>query len=148
MSTNGKPQELPEPTGGGGALFTRTDNIRSDAKLAAQMISLGVISLEQAENLLRAGFTLATRSAVNNDARGYSACMKIALEVAKLSQNERHKVLDKQVPDLMHVETSTQSVSRQAILSDPEYLEFREQQRLRSAVNGQANGHKNGNGHV
>lgn len=81
-----EPEEFPEPVGGGGALFTREDNLRSDARLAARMISLGVVSVERAEQLLRDGFRLARISAKKQDARSWAACMKIPLELAKLEQ--------------------------------------------------------------
>lgn len=54
-----------------------------------KMLSLGVISEEKISELLAKGFELAEKSAERGDARGYSACMKIAMEAAKLEQNER-----------------------------------------------------------
>ena len=75
--------------GGGGALFVRPDNRRSDARLVARMLSLGVVKPSRVRELLRQGFDLASASAHKGDARGYSACMKIAIEAAKLEQKER-----------------------------------------------------------
>ncbi len=77
------------PAGGGGVLFSRPDNLRSDARLAARIISLGVVDEAQAAELLKQGMTLAKLKADEGDARGYSACMKIAIEAAKLEQKER-----------------------------------------------------------
>lgn len=89
----------PSPEGGGGALFTRPDNLRSDARLAARMISLGVVPEEQAEALLKAGFALAAKMAQREDARSFASLMKIPIELARLEQAERHKMLDKVMPD-------------------------------------------------
>lgn len=134
-----------KPTGGGGALFQRADNLRSDARLAARMISLGVISEDEAEELLKAGFALAKSSAKGDDARGYSACMKIALEVAKLAQAERHKFIDKQIPDLHSHEHST-GASIGEMLEHPEYVEWlRERERNSNPSPVCTNGHQ-GNG--
>lgn len=130
FNDNSEPNK-PNDEGGGGALFERPDNIRSDARLAARMISLGVLPIEKAEGLLRKGFRLAWQSAQSGKAREYAACMKIAIEAAKLAQNERHKVLDKSVPDLHEIS------SRVSI-----YLPANGRER---AITTNGNGH-NGNG--
>lgn len=123
-----EPESNDEPPGGGGNLFTRSDNLRSDARLAARMISLGVIPLDEAEELLKAGFRLAMTSAQSDDPRGYAACMKIAIEVAKLAQTEQHKVLDKVLPDL-HAQVEARATVPE-LLVNPEYLEWlRERER-------------------
>lgn len=135
--------------GGGGELFTRADNLRSDAKLAARMIANGCVSLEQAEGLLRDGMRLAKKSARKEDARGYSACMKIAIECAKLAQTERHKMLDKRLPDLHAVGGIVEHrISVGELLEQPEYVEWlRQRENQRDSLPGDAsqNGHA-GNG--
>jgi hypothetical protein len=111
--------------GGGGVLFTRGDNLRADARMAAQMIALGVISLERAQQLLKQGFILASKSAKKGDARGYAACMKIAIEVAKMEQAERHKLLDKRVPDLhQHGGTITHQHAMRELTQHPDYVGY------------------------
>jgi hypothetical protein len=133
-----------KPSGGGGALFAREDNLRSDARLAARMIANGVVTLDRAEELLRDGMNLAGDCAQAKDPRGYSACMKIAIEVAKLAQAERHKFLDKTIPDQHQHSMTGASVSE--LLTEPEYIEFlrgRESYSLPSPVC--TNGHQ-GNG--
>lgn len=97
MNTEHGNNENGESQGGnGGVVFGEKQqqagglrHLRSDARMAAKLISLGVISLEQSESLLRAGFTLAAGCAKDNNARGYAACMKVVLEAARLEQNER-----------------------------------------------------------
>lgn len=114
-----------ETQGGGGALFARDDNLRSDARMAARMITLGVIGLDQAQKLLRQGLVLASKSAKRGDARGYSACMKIAIELAKLEQTERLKMLDKLAPDqleVVHREQNRSSIGE--LVANPDYVEF------------------------
>ncbi|MCC7254289.1 hypothetical protein, partial [Hyphomicrobium sp.] len=123
IAQNGVPE--PEDEGGGGALFTRSDNLRADARLAANMISLGVVSEQQASALLRRGFALASRSARNGDARGYAACMKIAIECAKLEQAERHKAIDKRLPDLHAVGGVVEHrVTAAELLDQTDYVEW------------------------
>lgn len=139
-----EPEDDQQPKGGGGALFTRSDNLRSDARLAARMISLGVIPLDEAEELLKAGFQLAKSSALSDDPRGYAACMKVAIEVAKLAQAEQHKVIDKILPDLHASVEATATVPE--LLGNPDYIEWlRERERNSDPRLVCPNGHQ-GNG--
>ena len=57
---------------------------RSDARMVAQMISLGVVSEERAAGLLRAGIEFAEKAVIEDDERRYIAAMKIPLAVARL----------------------------------------------------------------
>ncbi len=116
-------------TGGGGALFARADNLRSDARMAAQMISLGVIELEEAKELLKLGFGLAKAAALNGNERGFAACMKIGIEVAKLEQSERHKLLDKLAPDkIEHAFATAPPVTLEQLHADPDYVRYLDQE--------------------
>lgn len=89
-------QTGPSKTGAGGRppaepmgqhtrdLLTIPGQVRSDARLAARMISLGVVSTEQTESLLRIAFRLAAEAGTEHDTRKYAACMKVILAAAKL----------------------------------------------------------------
>lgn len=118
--------------------------------MAARLISLGVIELEEAKELLRMGFTLAKQAATNGREREFAACMKIALEVAKLEQAERHKILDKAMPDKhSHTIEQTPPVTLEQLHSDENYVRYLEQQTgTDSHAGGLCNGHqqRNGNG--
>lgn len=79
-----KDKDLPKVEGGGGALFARQDNHRSDARLAARIISLGVVPEEKAAKILGMAFDLASDAAKKNKAREYAAAMSIPIAAAKL----------------------------------------------------------------
>ena len=64
---------------------------RSDARMVARMISLGVVDEERAASLLRAGIEFAEKAVTDNDERRYTAAMKIPLAVARL-ELEREKM--------------------------------------------------------
>ena len=65
------------------------------------------------------------RSARNGDARGYAACMKIAIECAKLEQAERHKAIDKRLPDLHAVGGVVEHrVTAAELLDQTDYVEW------------------------
>lgn len=68
---------------------------------AAKLISLGVVDEEAAAALLRHGFVLAARAANEGDSKEYRASVATMLSIARLVQDERHKLLDKVVPDAM-----------------------------------------------
>ena len=68
---------------------------RSDARMAAKMISLGVVSEERAANLLKAGIEFAEKAVSESDDRRYIAAMQIPLSIARL-EIEREK-LDRNV---------------------------------------------------
>lgn len=83
--------EPPEPEGGMGGLFTDTQQVaggvrhlRSDARLAARILSLGVVEEGQIAMLLRAGVGLAASCAKAGNARGYSAIMSVFIAAAKV----------------------------------------------------------------
>lgn len=76
------PPPPPEVFGAQGMI--RPNHIRGDANTAAKLISLGVVSEEQARALLEAGYSLAARAASQNQTREYAACMRIIVAVAKL----------------------------------------------------------------
>jgi alanine racemase len=58
------------------------------------MLSLGVVSVEEAKHLLRAGFKLAASAAKKDNARSYAAVMNFAAKVARMEQVERLAVKD------------------------------------------------------
>jgi hypothetical protein len=81
--------------GGGGALGGLWDDIRhlrADAKLAVQILSLGVVPEEQSAALLRKGFVLAAQATT---ARDYRAAMSVVTKVAEIEQKERLVRLDR-----------------------------------------------------
>ena len=85
MIDHEKPEELPDDTGGMGGdrgeLMGSDRHRRSDARMAARLISLGVIPEEQAKSLLIKGFGLAAASTTSRD---YASAMQIPLSVARL----------------------------------------------------------------
>ena len=81
---DGLPEEVPEPQGIGserGEVMGSRRHLRSDARLAARLLSLGVIPEEQAAALLKKGFGLAASSSTPRD---YAAAMQVPLSVARL----------------------------------------------------------------
>lgn len=80
-----------ESQGGMGGLFADTQqqaggvrHLRSDARLAKRILSLGVVPEEKIASLLRKGAKLASRCAGKGDARGYGAVMGVFVAAAKL----------------------------------------------------------------
>ena len=73
-----------QPQGGGGVLLARPDNYRSDLRLAARMIGLGVVDVETAKSLLVQSFDLA---AAANSSRVYAAAMLVPVAMARLELN-------------------------------------------------------------
>jgi hypothetical protein len=67
-------------------------HLRSDARLIGRMFSMGVVSDEQAEDLLRQGFVLAAAAAAGGRTRNYIALMKMLLAYCRLEQIERLKM--------------------------------------------------------
>lgn len=139
--------EPSKPEGGGGELFARADNLRSDAKLASRMISLGVVTEGQIDRLFRKGMRLAGKRADAGDARGYAACMSIPIAAARLAQNERHKLLDKLVPD-QHEHLHSISELRQALVDARQDREYVELERSRAIEDGRKSGANGHNGHA
>lgn len=82
--------------GGGGELFARQDNWRSDSRMAARMLSLGVISEDRAKMLLVAGFELAEKAAVKENARAYKAAMSVPLTALRIEQMELARLTPQQ----------------------------------------------------
>ena len=120
-------QEQLADLGGGGELFARKDNLRSDSRLAAKMISLGCVPVEKAEELLRKGLELAGACADAGRAREYAACMKIAIEAVKLEQKERE--LDKPA-NQVNVQLNVGEIRRELIENDEQYIEYQRQRAL------------------
>lgn len=63
--------------------------LRGDARLAARLIAMGVVSEDQAATLLKQGHRLAVLAAQQNDTRAYRRCMQVVLACAGLEQRER-----------------------------------------------------------
>ncbi len=72
------------PVGGQGELLCDPHHRRADARMAARLLSLGVMSDEQAAALLRGAAKLAANAATNGRSRDYAAAMKVLLAAAKL----------------------------------------------------------------
>src|SRR5574343_474731 len=99
-----KPDSPPEPPRGAtGDVFTNPRHTRSDGRLAARMISLGVVPEETAQALLEAGLSLA--------ARIYAACMLVAIEVAKLEKDPATQQVNQQI----NLQVNQQVVLQQAV---------------------------------
>lgn len=94
---------LPASTGRGGGLFQRTDNFRSDANMLAQMLSLGVVEIEEVQEVLRQAFVLAKSAASDKKYREYSAMLGAILAAAKLAQDERKLATPKKVVNNLNV---------------------------------------------
>jgi hypothetical protein len=101
----------------GGEPFQKEKHIRGDARSVASLISLGCITVPQAEQLIRQGFQLLTEAAVAKNSRKYTAMMRLVLETARLAQAERHKLMDKEMPDQVEV-TMQQGATIQAALAE------------------------------
>lgn len=112
------------PVGASGALFSREYNFRSDSRMAARIISLGVVSEEVATECLRAGFMLAAHAATNRDIRGYSAAMSIVLKASELELVAMEKgspgmVINNNVQTNVTVEEVIKGIQ-----DDPDYLDY------------------------
>jgi hypothetical protein len=133
----------PEPEGAWGeTIFNRRSRWRGDARLAARILSLGVVPEETVKKLLRLSFSMAAECAEAKDVRGYSACMAIPLAVAKLEQTEmdaedRHQGIPTPPADSV---VNVQVVNQ--VLSAPGYIEYVHKRMLAD------NGHASGNGHA
>lgn len=89
METNGKPPD-PETLGGQGAklnVMADDHHRRADARMAAKIISLGVVSVEVAEYCLRGAFTLAVNALKEGDCRNYVAAMQVPLAAARVESD-------------------------------------------------------------
>jgi hypothetical protein len=82
-------ENTPVPAGVGGGLYERAANIRSDARLAARLISLNVVPVDTTERVLAASFDLAAKAADGNKPRKYARVMGVPIAVARLAQSER-----------------------------------------------------------
>ena len=94
MSNEVSPQPAEDDTGGQGALFTRRGEERGDCRMVARMLALGVVSEERAAKLVAKAFKMAGRE---TKPREFAAMMRVILEMVKIDQKERHKMLDSQV---------------------------------------------------
>ncbi len=72
------------PWGVRGGLLCDPHHQRADARMAARLLSLGVMSDEQAAALLRGAAKLAANAAANGRSRDYAAAMKVLLTAGKL----------------------------------------------------------------
>lgn len=70
--------------GGQGEVVFDPHHTRADARMAARILSLDVISEEQAAQLLRGAAKLAANAVNQNRPRDYAAAMKVILAAAKL----------------------------------------------------------------
>jgi hypothetical protein len=71
----------PAETGGAGGICTDHRSVRSDARMVARLLSLGVVPVEVAEAVLKRGFVLAGNA---KSARNYRAAMSVIQGAAKL----------------------------------------------------------------
>lgn len=74
-------------------------HLRRDCMDIAKMLSLGVVSEEQMQSLLKSTMTLLATSLNERDSRAVKRLYDVILSAAKLDQAERHKMLDKEVAD-------------------------------------------------
>jgi len=118
------------------ALFSREQqvgggirNLRSDARMVARMLSLGVIEEEQAKGLLRQLFGLIAREhgAANPSARNIAALWKIPLTAVALERQEVELGMKArgEITEAPTVQVNVEVVSqiRSQLLSDPKVLE-------------------------
>ena len=70
--------------GGQGEVVFDPHHARAEARMAARILSLGVISEEQAAQLLRGAARLAANAVNQSRPRDYAAAMKVILAAAKL----------------------------------------------------------------
>ena len=118
--TNGLPP-TPENTGGAGGMCTDFRSLRSDSRLAARMLSLGVVSEETAAKLIRRGFAMAAKSRVP---RNYKAAMSVPLAMVALEQKERLGLPDTGGQTVnVNVGVAVETV-RQELVNDAKYLEY------------------------
>lgn len=75
-----------------GALLTSRRYLRSDARIAAQLISSGVVSPEVAENLMRKAFDLAGTAAETKKTRSFVSLMRLIGTWPKLEIEHRRAI--------------------------------------------------------
>jgi hypothetical protein len=66
---------------------------------AAKLISLGVVDEEVGASLIQQAHVFAARAANEHNLRDYRSAMDLILSLTRLEQDERHKLLDKVLPD-------------------------------------------------
>lgn len=71
---------------------------RADARMAARLISLGVVSEEKARAVLGGAFTLAAQAIKDKKARDYSAAMAVPIAAAKLEMERERLDMDASNP--------------------------------------------------
>lgn len=88
----GDPDDPDEETGVRGHLITSKRYLRSDARIAAELLSSGVVSKEVAEALMRSAYVLASKSSQEGNARNFVALMRLITLWPKLEIDHRAAV--------------------------------------------------------
>lgn len=130
-----------ESSGGQGEILCDPHHVRSDARLAARILSLGVVSEEDVAKLLVRGVKLAGRMAAKDKAREFAAVMGVYIAAAKLElETKRDERAEKQPTQPAgvfinvnggdgRVELSAVDM-RAELLRERDYLEFQRQRAL------------------
>lgn len=120
------PGLAPKPHGGQGDVVFDPHHVRPNARMAARILSLGVISEEQLAALLRGAAKLATNVVNQNRPRDYAAAMKVMLAAAKLELE--HAGLERPVNQIERQEAPlemTDAMRRTSLLAMIEQLRER-----------------------
>src|SRR3990167_261948 len=90
-----KPPPMPDGMGGRGELFD-PHRTKQDARLAARILSCGVVTEEQAAKVLAGAFRLGAQAVQDGSARDYGAAMRVPAAIAKLEMDRERLELDKE----------------------------------------------------
>lgn len=140
----------PGGSGGNCALSTEDrESVQNTRLLERAVREQWPIPFEMREEVVRRQIDIAIGE--ESSPRERTSAARCLVSMTQQNQAALFKALDKEVPDLLEIGTSKQQEARSAILSDAEYLAYREQKRLapsHSGTNGHAKNGHNGNGHV
>lgn len=141
----------PAETGGAGGICTDHRSVRSDARMVARIMSLGVVPVEVAEAVLKRGFVLAGNA---KSARNYRAAMSVIQGAAKLGLDAVRKdapsvAVQVNAPAQVRI-VELPANGRDMIPADTDAGGDDDDDSFPhvEGTNGHANGHTNGNGHA
>lgn len=96
----GEPTEgQPLGQGNGDLVYDRRSNSRSDSRMICRLLGMGVVDEDKVQVILEQAYLMAAYASSEGDVRSFSRALEVILGCARLEQAERHKLMDKAVPD-------------------------------------------------
>lgn len=112
-----------------------------------RLIGMGVIPQEKIEQLLTKTASLLETNLNASDSRAVKRLWDVLLKAAQVDQAERHKFIDKEQPDLLHVRHATEEMKEliNQARNDESYVGLERQRAAETYTNSSLNGT---NGHA